>query len=71
MKIQQAEGKLLQWKQSSKWQTVQGVYIVSDGIREGDEIIAEGASLIRSGTPVRPEVSPYDNVTAPVAAVLI
>ena len=70
MKIQQAEGKTVAVETIIEVaDRARGVYIVSDGIREGDEIIAEGASLIRSGTPVRPEVSPYDNVTAPVAAV--
>ncbi len=46
-----------------------GIYIVSEGIDEGDEIIAEGVSLIRSGTAVYPESLPYDSITSPVATV--
>jgi hypothetical protein len=46
-----------------------GVYVVSGGISEGDEIVAEGANIITSGTAVYPESLPYDSITSPIATV--
>jgi membrane fusion protein (multidrug efflux system) len=46
-----------------------GIYVVSGGISEGDEIVAEGANIITSGTAVYPESLPYDSITSPIATV--
>ncbi|MCO5249763.1 MAG: efflux RND transporter periplasmic adaptor subunit, partial [Chitinophagales bacterium] len=47
----------------------QGIYMVSGGINEGDEIVAEGVSRLRSGTPVIPTLVPYDSIATPSPAV--
>ncbi len=45
------------------------LFLIDQGLKEGDEIIAAGASQIRPGTAVKPTVKPFDSVTEPLPAV--
>lgn len=44
----------------------QNVFLVEDGIKKGEEIVAEGAAAIRPGTPVKPMLQPFDSVAKPI-----
>lgn len=46
-----------------------GLYIVGSGVKEGDEIVAEGVDKLQSGTPVEPHEQPFDSIAKPLKAV--
>ncbi len=45
------------------------LYVVSSGVEEGDEIVAEGVDKLRSGTPVEPHEMPFDSIAKPLEPV--
>ena len=47
----------------------QGIYMIAGGIDENDEIVAEGVSRLRSGTPIIPTLISYDSIATPSPAV--
>lgn len=48
---------------------VDGLYIVSDGVKVGDKIVAEGLGKLRDGSPVRPQPVPFDSVAGSLKVV--
>src|SRR5699024_2841861 len=42
------------------------LYVVGDGLKKGEEIIAEGANQIRSGMPIKPMEQPFDSIAKPL-----
>ncbi len=46
-----------------------GLYIVGEGVKEGDEIVAEGVDKLQSGTPVEPREQAFDSVAKPLKAI--
>jgi membrane fusion protein (multidrug efflux system) len=45
---------------------VDNLYIISEGIEKGDQIIAEGATKLRGETKVKPMEVPFDSVAKPI-----
>ena len=45
---------------------VENVYIVSDGLKEGDKIVAKGVAKLRGDTQIKPMEIPFDSVAKPV-----
>ncbi len=45
------------------------LFIVGDGIKEGDEIVAEGVGTVRSGTLIKPVLQPFDSIAKPLPQV--
>ena len=50
-------------------QAVDNLYVVSDGIRPGDRIVASGIGQLTGGTKIRPMEMPFDSLTQPVPTV--
>lgn len=46
-----------------------GLYIVASGVKEGDEIVAEGVDKLQSGIAVEPREQAFDSVAKPLKAV--
>lgn len=43
-----------------------GLYILTSGAEQGDEIVAEGVARLRSGQPIQPNEQPWDSIVEPV-----
>lgn len=43
-----------------------GLYIISSGAEQGDEIVAEGVARLRAGQPIQPNEQPWDSIVKPV-----
>lgn len=48
---------------------VNNVYVVSDGIKAGDKIVAKGVAKLRGETQVKPMEIPFDSVAKPIEKV--
>ncbi|MBW2960231.1 efflux RND transporter periplasmic adaptor subunit [Mesonia aestuariivivens] len=48
---------------------VGNLYVVEDGIEEGEKIIAKGVGKLRNGTPIAPQETPFDSIAKPIKKV--
>lgn len=46
--------------------TVGNLYIVNEGLKAGDKIVAQGANKLRAGAAVQPNEVPFDSIAKPV-----
>lgn len=46
-----------------------GLYIITDGIRAGEKIVAEGLGKLRDKTPLKPQPVPFDSVAGSLKVV--
>jgi membrane fusion protein (multidrug efflux system) len=46
--------------------TVGHLYVIESGLKEGDKIIISGAGKLRSGTPISPQETSFENAIQPI-----
>ncbi|WP_299394557.1 efflux RND transporter periplasmic adaptor subunit [uncultured Gelidibacter sp.] len=46
--------------------TVGNMYVLSDGLKKGDKIVAKGVAKLRGDTPVKPMEIPFDSIAKPI-----
>ena len=45
---------------------IDNLYIVSDGVSEGDRIVAKGIQSLKGTTTIKPQETPFDSIAAPI-----
>lgn len=45
------------------------LYLVEEGVKKDDQIVAEGVDQIQSGTPIKPQEQPFDSIAKPLKTV--
>lgn len=45
---------------------VENIYVVSDGVKEGDKIVAKGVSKLRGDSKIKPMEVPFDSIAKPI-----
>ncbi|MBA6151744.1 efflux RND transporter periplasmic adaptor subunit [Gelidibacter maritimus] len=48
---------------------VENVYVVSEGLQEGDKIVAKGVAKLRGDTQIKPMEVPFDTIAKPIEKV--
>lgn len=48
---------------------VDNVYVISDGLKEGDKIVAKGVAKLRGDTKIKPMEVPFDSIAKPIEKV--
>ncbi|QYA24782.1 efflux RND transporter periplasmic adaptor subunit [Gramella sp. MT6] len=49
--------------------TIDNLYVVKSGIKEGDSIVAKGLSKLRPDTEIKPQPVPFDSIAKPIEQV--
>lgn len=45
---------------------IENVYVVSNGVKEGDQIVAKGVAKLRGDTQIQPMEVPFDSIAKPI-----
>jgi membrane fusion protein (multidrug efflux system) len=48
---------------------IDNVYVISDGLKPGDQIVAKGVAKLRGNTQIKPMKIPFDSVAKPIEKV--
>ena len=48
---------------------VENLYVLSDGLKKGDRIVAKGVAQLKGDTKVKPMEIPFDSIAKPVEKV--
>lgn len=70
MKVEKTDSSVIAVTQSIQIKDAKGnIYLVESGLKKGEEIVAEGAASLRSGTPIKPMEQPFDSIAKPLQTI--